>query len=134
MPATEPSNLAVVDRTIRLGEMSPLHVHNEDEAFHVVEGAIVVHTAEEVVRLEAGQAFVAPKSLPHTLRGDATRSRYLAMTSARSVSRYEAFLRAVARPAPTDSSEWASPEEAAAVRVIAEANGIDVLGAPGASP
>jgi len=127
-------NLAVVERTIRLGETSPLHVHDEDEAFQVVEGAIVVHTAEKVVRLEAGEMFVAPKSLSHTMRGEAARSRYRAMSSARSVSRSEDFLRAVARPARADSSEWASPEDAAVVRVIAEANGISILGPPGATP
>jgi quercetin dioxygenase-like cupin family protein len=128
------SNLAVVERTIRLGEMSPLHVHDEDEALHVAEGSIVVYTAQKVVRLEAGEVFVAPKGLPHTVRGHAARSRYLAMTSARSVSRYEDFLRAVARPTTADSSEWASPEDAAVVRVIAEANGISILGPPGSTP
>jgi quercetin dioxygenase-like cupin family protein len=129
-----PWNMAVVEGTIRLGEMSPLHVHDEDEAFHVIEGAIVVHAAEEVIRLEAGEMFVASKGLPHTVRGDAARSRYVVMASARSVSRYEDFLRAVARPVAADSSEWASPEDAEVVRVIAEANGIRILGAPGATP
>ena len=127
-----PWSLAVVDRTIRLGEMSPLHTHDEDEAFQVIEGALVVQAGKETVRLEAGDVFVAPKGVPHTVRGEAKRSRYLAMTSARSVSRYEDFLRAVARPGST--AQWTSPEEAAVVRVIAEANGITVLGAPGASP
>jgi quercetin dioxygenase-like cupin family protein len=62
--AAGPWNMAVVEGTIRLGEMSPLHIHDEDEAFHVIEGAIVVHAAEEVIRLETGEMFVASKASP----------------------------------------------------------------------
>jgi hypothetical protein len=38
------------------------------------------------------------------------------------------------RPPDADSPEWASPEDADVVGAIAEANGIRVLGAPGATP
>ena len=48
-------------------------------------------------------------------------------------SGYEAFGRAVALPS-VQGGEWSSLEEAAAVASVAAANGIDVLGPPGALP
>ena len=131
-------SVAVVESTTRLGEMPPLHAHDEDEAFHVLEGSIIVHAGNETVRLEAGDAFVAPKGVPHTHRAETTWARYLTMTFARSADRYEDFLRAVAEPAdgfePSEGRSWVMREEPAAIAVTAAASGITVLGPPGMLP
>ena len=127
------ASLAVVESTIRRGEMPPLHAHDEDEAFYVLEGSIVLHAGDETVRLQAGDAFVAQKGLPHTHRAESENARYLTMTFARSVGRYEDFLRAVGRPATAEPG-WASGEEEAAVAAMSHADGIAILGAPGALP
>jgi quercetin dioxygenase-like cupin family protein len=120
------------------GEMPPLHVHDEDEAFHVVEGSMTFFVGGDTVRLEAGEAFVAPKGVAHTHRAESERTRLLSATFVRSVSRYEDFARAAARPAsgPDDPAPGAFPSDAAraGLTAMAEANGIAVLGPPGMLP
>ena len=123
----------VVETTTALGHMPALHLHEEDEAFAVVEGELTLHVGGDCIRLRAGETFVVPRGTPHTHRAESTRVRYLTATFAASVSRYEDFLRAVGRPG-SDLSGWAGSTEAAALGVIARANGITVLGPPGALP
>ncbi len=134
----DPARLAVVERNLTAGAMPALHVHEDDEAFYVVEGTMTLHVAGEAVRLEAGDAFLAPRGVPHTYRADSQRVRYLAMTWVRSVGRYEDFLRGVARPAPalkaSDRRRWPSPDDEAALTAMAAANRITVLGPPGVLP
>jgi quercetin dioxygenase-like cupin family protein len=122
------ASLAVVERVLDAGAMPPLHVHEEDEAFYILEGSMTIYVGEEAIALEAGGAFVAPKGAPHTYRADSGRVQFLAAAFVASVSRYEDFLRAVSRPAPDD------PPEAAAIAAIAAANAITILGPPGMRP
>ena len=126
-----PGSLAVLEATISRDEMSPLHVHEEDEAFHVLEGSIVLYSGDTRVRLEAGDAYLAPKGVPHAHRADGEDARYLSVTFVRSVSRYEDFLRAVA---PEAAGADSAVESAAAVAALAAVNRIAVLGPPGTLP
>ena len=124
-------SLAIVERTGRQGEMTPLHVHPEDELVHVLEGALTLFVDDERIRLEAGDAFEAPRATPHTLVVESREARYLSATLARSATRYEDFLRAVA--VPSDASSWEVSGDASRLAAIAAPNGIEVLGAPGAA-
>jgi quercetin dioxygenase-like cupin family protein len=124
-----PANLAVVECTLRRGQMPPLHSHEVDEVFYVLEGAMIVHTGGEPVRLEAGDALVARRDQPHTQQAESDGVRFLSMAFTRSLARYEDFLRAVAAPGSN-----LRDDEAATVAGIARANGIAVLGPPGALP
>jgi quercetin dioxygenase-like cupin family protein len=121
-------NLAVVECTLRRGQMPPLHSHDTDEVFYVLEGTLVIHCGGEPARLEAGDAFVAPRDVAHTHEAESDGVRYLSMAFTRSVARYEDFLRAVAVPGPMNGDEMG------ALASIARANGIAVLGHPGALP
>jgi quercetin dioxygenase-like cupin family protein len=123
-------SFAVVERTGRQGEMTPLHVHPEDELVYVVEGALTLFVNEEPVRLDAGDAFLAPRAIPHTLGVESRAVRYLSATVARSATRYEDFLRAVA--VPGEASSWKESGDASRLAAIAAPNGIEVLGGPGA--
>jgi quercetin dioxygenase-like cupin family protein len=125
-------SLAIVERTGRRGEMTPLHVHPEDEVVHVVEGALTLFVNDESVRLVAGDAFAAPRATPHTFVVESQEVRYLSATVARSAARYEDFLRAVAVPAEGSSLSWEESGDAARLAAIAAPNGIDILGGPGA--
>jgi quercetin dioxygenase-like cupin family protein len=127
--APGPKSLAVVELTLRRDEMSPLHVHDEDEAYHVLEGSLVIHAGEEHVRVEAGDAFVAPSGVLHTHRADSDQARYVTMTRVRSVQHYEDFLRAVTPP-----GDDASAEDGAVAGWLAGQNGIEIVGPPGALP
>jgi quercetin dioxygenase-like cupin family protein len=124
-------SLAIVERTGRRGEMTPLHVHPEDEVMHVVEGALTLFVNDESVRLVAGDAFAAPRATPHTFVVESQEVRYLSATVARSAARYEDFLRAVAVPAEGSSLSWEESGDAARLAAIAAPNGIDILGGPG---
>jgi quercetin dioxygenase-like cupin family protein len=124
-------SLAVMERTGRRGEMTPLHVHPEDEVVYVVEGALTLFVNDEPVRLAAGDAFSAPRGIPHTLVVESREIRYLSATVARSAARYEDFLRAVALPAEGSSLSWQESGDASRIAAIAAPNGIDVLGEPG---
>ena len=111
--------------------MIPLHVHPEDEVVHVLEGVLTLFVDEERIRLEAGDSFVAPRAIPHTLGVESRDARYLSATLARSATRYEDFLRAVA--VPGEASSWEESGDASRLAAIAAPNGIEVLGAPGAA-
>ena len=130
-------SLAVVEKTLTGGAMTPLHVHQEDELFYVLEGTMNIHAGDREVRLGAGQTFLAPKGVPHTSRVESKRVRYLVMAFVDSVSRYEDFLRAIGRAAEsaaTNAGSWPCPEELAGLATIAAANGITILGSPGVLP
>jgi quercetin dioxygenase-like cupin family protein len=123
-----PANLAVVECTLRRGQMPPLHSHEVDEVLHVLEGTMIVHAGGGPVRLEVGDAFVAPRDVPHTQQAESDRARYLSVAFTRSVAGYEDFLRAVAVPGAPDG------DEAAGLARLAQLDGTVVLGPPGALP
>jgi quercetin dioxygenase-like cupin family protein len=127
-----PASLAVVERTLERNEMPPLHVHEEPEGFHVLDGSLSVVVGGVTVRLDAGKSVVAPAGVPHTYRAESERTRYLAVSFVASVELYEGFLRAAALPEPEGES---GPHESdRVVTTIARGNGITVLGPPGALP
>ena len=125
------SRTIMIESELAPGEMPPLHVHPEDESFHVFEGSLTVYLGEDAVRLEAGETLVAPRGIPHTYRAESARVRLLTMSRADSSARYDDFLRAVARPA---EAGWATDEDEATLSAIAAAAGIRVLSAPGELP
>jgi quercetin dioxygenase-like cupin family protein len=127
------ASLAVVQRTMDRGEMSPSHVHPEPEAFHVVEGGLTLFVGGETVRLRAGEAFVAPAGIAHAHRADAGATSYLAMSFVQSVDLYESFLAAVAHPEPGGEPEPDESDRVAAM-LAGATSGITVLGPPGDLP
>lgn len=131
--ARDRTSLTVVESTLAAGLMPPLHAHLEDEAFHVLEGSVVLYAGAETVRLEAGDTFVAPRSVPHTHRAATERARWLSMTFASSAGRYEDFVRAVGTPL-ADGGIEPTAEEDAVLLAFAAPSGILVLGPPGMLP
>jgi quercetin dioxygenase-like cupin family protein len=127
-----PASLAVVERTIERGEMPPLHVHEEPEGFHVLEGTLAVVVGGVTMRLDAGHSVVAPGGLAHTYRAESASTRFLAVSFVSSVDLYERFLGAAASPEPADGR--APHESDLVVTALARENGITVLGPPGALP
>jgi mannose-6-phosphate isomerase-like protein (cupin superfamily) len=126
---SDPRN-ALVERGARGGEMAPLHVRREDETYRVVEGRVTFFVGAETVSAGAGDVVVAPAGVARTARVESTSARWLVLTRVDSLSRFEDFGRAFAAPA----DEWPSLEEVASLSAIAVANGIDVVGPPGALP
>jgi uncharacterized cupin superfamily protein len=122
----------MIESELAHGEMPPLHIHAEDESFHIVEGTLTIYLGEESFRLEEVETLVAPAGVPHTYRAESATARLVTTSRVDSVARYDDFLRAVARPA--DSGAWATDEDEATVSAIAAAAGIRVLAAPGERP
>jgi len=124
----------MIESELAHGEMPPLHVHAEDESFHVLEGSLTVYLEDDAVRLEAGETLVAPSGVPHTYRAESAKARLLTTSRVCSAARYDDFLRAVARPAESGAPAWATDEDEATVSALAAAAGITVLSAPGELP
>jgi hypothetical protein len=56
------------------------------------------------------------------------------LTRVASLERFEDFGRAVSRPLDAPAHGWPSPEEEYSLAAIGRANGIELLGPPGALP
>ena len=130
LAAAAAAGVSTVERTLRRGEATPLHVHARDEAYHVVEGVLVLHVGNDTVRLRSGDSYVAPAGVPHAHRAESARVRVRTATAVVSAVRYADFARAAAVP----SEAPPAPEEVSVLAAIAAANGIVVLDAPGATP
>jgi quercetin dioxygenase-like cupin family protein len=119
------------------GDTPPLHVHHEeDEAFHLLEGSARIHVGEEVHELRAGDSLLAPKGVPHTYIAGDQGARWLVTTSP---GDFERFVLAASRPAETEVLPPAPPgppsqEEVEAMSRLASEHGIEILGPPGALP
>lgn len=122
-------SLAVVDLRVGADETTPIHAHEHEEAFHVLDGEIVVHLSDRSVTLRAGDGFTAPALAPHAVTAGEDGARYLASALTRSVSRYADFQRAAAAPASSESFDGSD-----VVRALGEEAGITVLGFTRALP
>lgn len=126
----EPGEVALVERQARAGVMPPLRRRHEDESYRVLEGAVTFFVDGEEVPAGPGDVVVAPGGATRTFRIESEDARWLVLTRVSSLLRYEDFGRALAEPSARDLT----PEELAGLRVIAAANGIEILGPPGAVP
>ena len=72
LPAENDGTLAVFEALIEPGVGAPPHRHaDEDEAFYVVSGVLVVALGNNgPMRLEAGSFFLAPRGVPHSFHND----------------------------------------------------------------
>jgi uncharacterized cupin superfamily protein len=126
---------AMVERSAPGGSMAPLLRRDEPETYRVLEGEIVFFVGDDVVWARAGDVIVAPAGIERTFRVDSDGgARWLVVTHVRSLERFTDFGRAVARPHDDPSAGWPSEHERAAVASIGAANGIELLGPPGALP
>ena len=84
----------------------PLHRHDFDETFYVLEGELTFHLDGELVTVGAGGLAFAPGGAPHTFanRG-ATDAHYLIVCTPGGFERE--FARRAARKEGVDPPEWA---------------------------
>ena len=114
------------------GDGPPLHVHHhEDEAFHVLDGELLLRVGDQQLTLGAGETVLAPRGIPHTyLVTSPHGARWLIITR----GDFERFVRAVSRPAQRRQAPAAAgpptPEQAAAFARIAQEHGIELIGPP----
>jgi mannose-6-phosphate isomerase-like protein (cupin superfamily) len=122
----------LVEMTKPAGDMSPLHVHHhDDETFYVLEGELSLFAGDEHVVLTAGQAFLAPRGVPHTYRAE-TDVRSLVIGAP---AGFEQFVRAAGSPADALTLPPADhPVDPEALARTAAEYGIEILGPPGMLP
>jgi quercetin dioxygenase-like cupin family protein len=84
----------------------PLHHHDFDETFYVIEGELTFQLREELFRVSAGEVAFAPRGVPHTFTNLGTgHARYLIVCTPAGFERY--FARMAAERQGVDPPEWA---------------------------
>jgi quercetin dioxygenase-like cupin family protein len=84
----------------------PLHTHDFDEAFYVLEGQLTVRVADELVTVGAGQLAFALSDVPHTLANQSSAAaRFLIVCTPAGFERE--FARRAAAQAGIEPPEWA---------------------------
>jgi quercetin dioxygenase-like cupin family protein len=88
------------------GTGPPLHHHNFDEAFYVLDGELTFQLRDERVRARAGDLVFAPRGVPHTFANlsDAPARQLIVCTPA-GFERY--FARMAAERQGVDPPDWA---------------------------
>ena len=133
--ATSPARgPAMVERRAQTGQMAPLYKRDEDESYRVVSGEVTFFVGGDIVLAREGDVVVAPAGVDRTFRAETDNARWIVLTRVSSFERYLDFGRAVARPRRDGALEWPSASELSAVSALAAANGIELLGPPGAVP
>jgi mannose-6-phosphate isomerase-like protein (cupin superfamily) len=84
-----------------LGGAPPLHHHDFDEGFYVLEGELTFQLGDEIVVKRAGEFAFAPRNVVHTLANHSGQSaRYVLVITPAGFERYFARMR-------DEPPEWA---------------------------
>ena len=84
----------------------PLHHHDFDETFYVIEGELTFQLGEKLFSAKAGELAFAPRGVPHTYANlSAAPTRHLIVCTPGGFERY--FARMAAERLSTDPPEWA---------------------------
>jgi mannose-6-phosphate isomerase-like protein (cupin superfamily) len=128
------AQVAMVERSAREGHMPPLLRRCESETYQVLEGEVAFFVGDDMVWAGPGDVVVAPRDVARTFRVASREARWLVLTQVRSLERFADFGRAVSPPLAAPAEDWPSFEERDAVAAMGAANGIELLGPPGALP
>jgi mannose-6-phosphate isomerase-like protein (cupin superfamily) len=132
--AASTGHAAMLERSAPEGHMPPLVRRDEKETYRVLSGEVVFFIGNDMVWAGPGDVVVAPAGVARTFRVASEGACWLVLTHVRSLDRFNDFGRAVARPLPDPCSGWPSEDEQAALVPLAAANGMELLGPPGALP
>lgn len=105
--------ISVIENTLEAGAPGPpLHHHDFDEAFYILEGELTFQVEDEILTAGPGELAFAPRGVAHTLanRSDAP-ARYLLVCTPAGFERVMA--RRIAKHDGVDPPDWAlqpSPE------------------------
>ena len=132
--AATDGEFGLVEVTVRAGEGSPWHVHeDEDEWFYVLEGEFTVYVGEQRLSLTPGSFAFGPRGVPHTFVGETDGAKALVGFQP---FLFEGFLREVGEPAAARvlPPPLSAPPDMKRLLPIAERNGMVILGPPGPPP
>jgi quercetin dioxygenase-like cupin family protein len=84
----------------------PLHTHDFDEVFYLLEGELIFQVDEALATKRAGELSFAPRNVPHTLANHSDeRARYMLVCTPAGFERH--WARTAAEAAGTEPPEWA---------------------------
>ena len=84
----------------------PLHMHDFDEAFYMLEGELIFQVDEELVTKAAGELSFAPRNVAHTLANQSeTPARYVLVCTPAGFERH--WARLAAEQAGVEPPPWA---------------------------
>jgi quercetin dioxygenase-like cupin family protein len=84
----------------------PLHTHDFDETFYMLDGELIFQVEDALVTKVAGEPSFAPRNVAHTLANHSdTRARYLLICSPGGFERH--WARIAAEAAGIEPPEWA---------------------------
>ena len=84
----------------------PLHVHDFDEAFYLLEGELIFQVEDALVTKAAGELSFAPRNAPHTLANHSgAAARYLLTCTPAGFERH--WARIAAEAAGVEPPHWA---------------------------
>ena len=84
----------------------PLHTHEFDEAFYVLEGELIFQVDEELATKGAGELFFAPRNVAHALANHSeTPARYVLVCAPAGFERH--WARLAAEQAGVEPPQWA---------------------------
>lgn len=124
--------ISVLAHHMPFGSAPPQHVHHdEDEIFHLLEGAMEFEVGARRFVAVAGETFIGPRGVPHRFRVISPQGARLLTISRGS---FEDMIRAASRPATAPVLPVVdgppTPEEQAALAAACSARGIDLVGPP----
>jgi quercetin dioxygenase-like cupin family protein len=84
----------------------PLHIHDFDEVFYVLEGELIFQVEDELVTKAVGEVLFAPRNVPHALANHSeSPARYMLVCAPAGFERH--WARMMAEVAGTEPPEWA---------------------------
>ena len=99
--------VSVIETAPTPGVGPPLHHHDFDETFYVMEGELTFQLRDEVFRVGAGELAFAPRGVPHTFANlSEAPARQLIVCTPAGFERY--FGRMAAERQGTVPPDWAS--------------------------
>jgi mannose-6-phosphate isomerase-like protein (cupin superfamily) len=122
---------SVLESRAMYGDSPPLHIHDEDEIWHVQEGDMLIRVGDQEHQVTVGQTLLGPRGVPHTYRVMSPEARWLVITAR---GNFEKFVRAFSRPA--DGASLPAPtgppssEQAAELAAACRSHGIELVGPP----
>ena len=122
---------SAVELTGAHGDMPPLHKHDAEEAFYVLDGELTLLTPGTELRLRTGECAVTPRGVSHVYRVESEQARWLALCSP---SGFERFVAELSAPAESDGLPPHPTVDPELVAAVAAKHGIEILGPPGALP
>jgi quercetin dioxygenase-like cupin family protein len=127
--AESAAGVSMIEHRMPEGFAVPLHHHEEDETFYILDGLVRFRVGDALLDLGPGRSLHVPAGRVHAFRVVSPTGRFLTVTT----GRFEAMVRALARPAPEPVLPPVAPptpEETARLVATCAAHGIAFVGPP----